>query len=476
MRQHSLARIRQFPSSSEGVPQRRSQSSLVESRASVRVFSLLEARDRGLEELQSLFQGGSDSDCSHEDGGVVVTGTERVKQVTDSSESSAAVESAGSRAGRSVSPEHSVPVTACLAPLTASRVEVLTNVYVAQGHDPQVASMMAMPQRNTSIAVYENHWRRFAKWLLSQAVAVHDVTSAVFTRYLHSLFISGLSVSTVKSHRSAISPIVRSVSGYDPSVDRGVTDLCRRFAIERPRLQRVFPEWNLEVVLRRFLEPPFVGRDRTDRSILLEHLTVKTVFFTSLATGRRVSCLHGLSHDFVIHKGDVEGQQVVVLRTLPEFRSKAQRPSEVPRPITIPGSAHLVPDDPERFLCPVRCLRLYMSRTVDRHRLSRRLFVHWNPDLSDIKVTHISRWIVKCITDAYAKEGLDMPDQVRAHELRALAGSWAHWSGISVEDIKQSLCWKSSGVFQNSYLRNLSEVADGLHRLSPLVAAGALVQ
>ena len=126
-----------------------------------------------------------------------------------------------------------------------------------------------------------------------------------------------------------------------------------------------------------------------------------------------------------------------------------------------------MPDDPERFLCPVRCLRLYMSRTVDRHRLSRRLFVHCNPDLSDIKVTHISRWIVKCITDAYAKEGLDMPDQVRAHELRALAGSWAHWSGISVEDIKQSLCWKSSGVFQNSYLRNLSEVADGLHRLSP---------
>ena len=335
---------------------------------------------------------------------------------------------------------------------------------------------MAMPQRNTSIAVYENHWRRFAKWLLSQTVAVHDVTSAVFTRYLHSLYISGLSVSTVKSHRSAISPIVRSVSGYNPSEDRGVTDLCRRFAIERPRLQRVFPEWNLEVVLRHFLEPPFVGRDRTDKNILLEHLTIKTVFLTSLATGRRVSCLHGLSHDCVIHKGDVEGQQVVILRTLPEFRAKAQRPSEVPRPITIPGSAHLVPDDPERFLCPVRCLRLYMSRTVDRHRLSKRLFVHWNPTMSDIKVTHISRWIVKCITDAYNKEGLDMPDKVRAHELRALAGSWAHWSGISVEDIKQSLCWRSSGVFQNSYLRNLSEVADGLHRLSPLVAAGSLVQ
>ena len=325
------------------------------------------------------------------------------------------------------------------------------------------------------MAVYESHWRRFSVWLQSRTLSLEEVTSAVLTRYLHGMFLSGLSVSTVKSHRSAISPLIRSISGYNPSDDRGVTDLCRRFALERPRLQRCFPEWNLEVVLRHFLQAPYVGPDATDGNIGLEHLTVRTVFLVSLATGRRVSCLHGLAHDFVLQKGAVDGQQVLVLRTLPEFRSKSQRPSEVPLPIIVPGSAHLVPSDPERFLCPVRSVRLYMSRTVELHKRSKRLFVHWRPSLTDIKVSHISRWIVKCILDAYSTEGLDPPDRVRAHELRALAGSWAHWNGVSVEDIKQALCWKSDGVFQNSYLRSLSSVADGLHRLSPLVAAGALV-
>ena len=70
-------------------------------------------------------------------------------------------------------------------------------------------------------------------------------------------------------------------------------------------------------MLRHFLAPPYVGADSTDGNISLEHLTRRTVFLLSLATGRRVSCLQGLSHDFVLQKGPVADQQVLVLRTLP---------------------------------------------------------------------------------------------------------------------------------------------------------------
>ena len=80
-----------------------------------------------------------------------------------------------------------------------------------------------------------------------------------------------------------------------------------------------------------------------------------------------------------------------------------------------------------------------------------------------------------CITRAYAQEELLLPVQVRAHELRSLAGSWAHWNGISVQDIKQALCWRMGGIFQNCFLRNMAGSAVGLQRLGPIVAAGSLL-
>ena len=467
----ALCQSAPFP---ECIPLGCHQSQLVRPRTSIRLSSV-EDGDNPSDQVQSLVGRVYDLDSTDEDDGIMVAGTVGVEQGKDAAVSSTAAEPEGGRRRHSLSSEDNDLRPPRLAPLAATRVQILTNVFISQGHDAEVAALMAVPQRDTSVAVYENHWRRFAVWLQTQGLTLEEVSSAVLSKYLHSLFVSGLSVSTIKSHRSAVSPLIRAVSGYNPSEDRGLTDLCRRLAIERPRLQRVFPEWSLDVVLRHFLSPPYVGADNSDRNLSLEHLTRRTVFLLSLATGRRVSCLHGLSHDVVLQEGPVASQQVLVFRTLPEFRSKTQRPSEVPLPLLVPGSAHLVPNDLERFLCPVRSVRMYLARTVEKHQSSRRLFVHWRPARADIKISHVSRWITKCIFEAYNTEGLDAPDRARAHELRALSGSWAHWNGVSMEDIKHSLCWRSDGVFQNSYLRSMSSVADGLRRLSPLVAAGALV-
>ena len=93
-----------------------------------------------------------------------------------------------------------------------------------------------------------------------------------------------------------------------------------------------------------------------------------------------------------------------------------------------------------------------------------------------LRVNHISRWIGMAVRRAYESQEKDLPESVRAHELRALSASWAYVNGYSLEDIKQSLYWRSDGVFQSSYLRNMSAVSAGLDRVGPVVAAGVVTR
>ena len=55
-----------------------------------------------------------------------------------------------------------------------------------------MAALMARPQRDSSVAVYENHWRCFAVWLQSKSLALADVDSTVIASYLHSHFLKAL--------------------------------------------------------------------------------------------------------------------------------------------------------------------------------------------------------------------------------------------------------------------------------------------
>ena len=45
---------------------------------------------------------------------------------------------------------------------------------------------------------------------------------------------------------------------------------------------------------------------------------------------------------------------------------------------------------------------------------------------------------------------------------KGLSASWAYVNGCSLEGIKQSLYGRSDGVFQSSFLRNMSAVSAGL--------------
>ena len=57
---------------------------------------------------------------------------------------------------------------------------------------------------------------------------------------------------------------------------------------------------------------------------------------------------------------NTQRQLVVSLLPEPGFLAKNQLPTQAPEWITVPGIAHLNPMEPERMLCPVRQLKLYI--------------------------------------------------------------------------------------------------------------------
>ena len=138
----------------------------------------------------------------------------------------------------------------------------------------------------------------------------------------------------------------------------------------------------------------------------------------------------------------------------------------------------MVPDDPERFLCPVRQLLLYKHDSKATRGGRRRLFLHWDPLQRDVKTSHISKWLIDTVRIAY--EGTPEADlgtaQVTAHEVRALSASWAYDNSVSLDEIKTALYWKSDGIFQKHYLRDLSSDREELARYGQLVVAGTVVR
>ena len=103
-----------------------------------------------------------------------------------------------------------------------------------------------------------------------------------------------------------------------------------------------------------------------------------------------------------------------------------------------------------------------------------RMFIHWNRSIRDIMRSHISRWIVETVKEAYTQADRQY-DRVTAHEVRALSASWAYNCQVALPDILSAAFWRSSGVFQNSYLRDLAYIAEGISTLGPVVVAQQVV-
>ena len=284
-----------------------------------------------------------------------------------------------------------------LPAVKSSRVETLRAILRAKGHSREAANMMSRCLRESSQQVYESHWSRFVAFCRTKRWQVFQVRSHHFSTYMMHLFRDDLLPSTIISHRTSVASVLRHWV-YDPAADPHIKLLVRAFRLERPVQRRIMPKWDLHLVLLSLMRPPFTSQseddgESSDDVIPLKWRTLKCLFLLALASARRRSYLHALSiapGRCVFARGNTQRQLVVSLLPEPGFLAKNQLPTQAPEWITVPGIAHLNPTEPERMLCPVRQLKLYIRDSESIRGGRQRMFIPWNRSIRDIMRSHIS--------------------------------------------------------------------------------------
>jgi hypothetical protein len=346
-----------------------------------------------------------------------------------------------------------------------SRLDLVRQSLIDRGFSKKVAKRTSMPQRESTAKSYEHIWGKFVCWLDSRGTPdPTKVSVQVLVSYLDTLRHDGKAVSTIKAYKSCIVKTIFQLTGLCLLESGAVSDYLKNLSQEVPKERLKFPKWELCVVLRGLTCKPFEPLEQVD----IRALTLKTVFLIALASAARVGELAALSaqEGYIRVKED---KSKVTLCPFQAFLAKNQRGSDPPREYAIKAlHPHVPDDDPERLLCPVRAIRLYLKRTNKTRGNRKKLFLSLSPkSTSEIGANTISRWLRDTIKLTYQSQNsseIQKLLQVSAHEVRAIATSLVAWKNVSIHDIMKAAYWRNHNTFTGFYLRDMTASTGKLQR------------
>lgn len=365
---------------------------------------------------------------------------------------------------RHLSPEPSVVPISCL--------EVIKQSHQAKGFSESAATRMARAQKDSTLAIYQGKWNIFNTWCVENKFKALEVTAPIVADFLcHLRDKKDLATSTIEGYRTAISHVVKAVSGIDLGKDQQLTSLINNLGKADPSRKSTVPNWDLSLVLLMLTKAPFEPLHLAE----LKYLTFKTVFLLALASGRRRGELHALQAEIQ----RTEHWSEITIYTDPEFISKTQlrvKGGAAMTPLTLRAlTKSLSPDlQEDRSLCVVRAIKYYLNRTKDTRKGRKRLFLAYKKGFSgDITKNTVSSWIKNTILLTYERSTAEIQQVsgVRAHDVRGMASSWALLRNVSLDAILEACSWKCHNTFTHYYLKDLSRIQGEMLKLGPVVAA-----
>jgi hypothetical protein len=126
--------------------------------------------------------------------------------------------------------------------------------------------------------------------------------------------------------------------------------------------------------------------------------------------------------------------------------------------VTISALGYLFGVDSERRQCPIRALRFYLNATASDEvtQGTTSLFLPWREKTRHVKPSMISKWLTTVIHMAYNNTEKDeiCDKTVTAHEIGALATSWAYVAETPLQKVLAAASWKHQTTFTTHYFRN----------------------
>lgn len=284
--------------------------------------------------------------------------------------------------------------------------------------------------------------------------------------------------STLDAIKSCILLTLKLCTGIDYNSCE-LSAITTKYHKDCPASVFTLPKWDLVLVLEKLSQSPF----EPILTASLKMLTFKCVFLVSMSCSCRLSELHALSFSELSRSKD---WSVVYLQPSSDFLAKNQssrdpshtRKFKLEALVKPPNKVHFTPGsfqqkmyDRNKLFCPVRVLRVYLSRTAHMRSNKKALFVSLQPNhAKDITKQSVANWLRRTIKLCYSLTGND-PDTVSratAHEIRAITSSVKFERNLSLQSILHCCTWKHENTFIKHYLRDVAVLSDNLYQFPPL--------
>ncbi|XP_077349244.1 uncharacterized protein LOC143997483 [Lithobates pipiens] len=321
----------------------------------------------------------------------------------------------------------------------------------SKGFSNRLISTLLASRKRVTRAIYSKVWKRYKTWCLSAAQVPGSLVSIL--EFLQDGADKGLAVSTLKVQVAALTVFLEKSVASDPLVIRFFRALKR----SRPAPVKVFPRWDLSVVLQSLTKGPFEPLVEAS----LRFLTLKTVFLIAIVSARRISELNALSikEPYLSIFPDR-----VILRTDAKFLPKVASVQNRIQDIVLPTFCVNPKGNKETSFHTLdvrRTLLSYLERT-ESFRRSDSLFVLFSGRKKGFQASKVTlaRWLKLAISEAYSQAGLSPPAGICAHSTRALASTWAERAGATPEQICKAATWSSFHTFVKHYRLDLTSASD----------------
>ncbi len=315
------------------------------------------------------------------------------------------------------------------------------------GLPPAVVETIIQARAPSTRQTYVLKWSLFATWCSSRREDPRRCTIGVVLSFLQERLERRLSPSTLKVYVAAIAAHHDAVDGRS----LGKHDLIVRFLKGARRMNPsrppLVPSWDLSIILAGLQRGPFEPLD----SVELKFLSLKTALLTALTSIKRVGDLQAFSvSEECLVFGPVYSH--VVLRPRPGYVPKVPTTPFCDQVVNLQALPSEEADPALALLCPVRALRIYVTRTRSV-RSSEQLFVCHGGQQKGKAVSkqRLAHWIVEAVALAYQSQGEPCPLGVRAHSTRSVASSHALAHGASLADICRAAGWATPNTFARFY-------------------------
>ena len=290
---------------------------------------------------------------------------------------------------------------------------------------------------------YNSSWKKWVAYVHRQQPTSISLDFCIsFFKHLHD---EGLAPLTITSYKSALTQPIR--YGFNIELNSDLFNkIPKSCAKQRPAPQTKPISWSLNKVLD-------LASSIDNESAELSLLLGKTIFLLAMASGARVGELVGLSRD----KGQICFEESGVALVFPNKLILAKNEN----PLKRWGPWKIIPLSSDPTLCPVKCLKDYISATSDIN--SGQLF-RAPTSGSTITAKQLRAKLVYFIKKAD-------PDSVpKGHDPRKVASSLSFLSSMCFSDLQRFTGWSGPRVFFKHYFKDIEEVKKSL------VAAGAVIR